>query len=473
MEGRAPISYKRKGKQGMSTQLRDATTLKTTLHRIIEKAQSDKDTVFTSVIHAINMDSLRHSFLRLDGSKAEGIDGVTKKAYEVNLESNLKDLLLRIRNRSYFPKPAKIVEIPKADGTYRPLAISCLEDKIVQEVVRCLLEGIFEPLFLDCSHGFRPERGCDTALVDLNRYISNPNCGAVLDIDLKSYFNTIPHKPLLAMLEEKISQKHFLWFIAKLLRSSYLDKDGKSQRNECGVPQGNIFSPVLANLYLHNVIDKWLLWVNAAHFNNTVNLVRYADDGIFTFRNTADAFKFLAMLEDQLTEFGIALNKDKTCIVSWGVGEAKRRHQQGKPMPQFTFLGFLHIWGQSKNSKTGKLFWRPKRRTCPKRFRRKLTDIKEYIAKHRHDKNLIERTIQVVKGHANYFFVNDNQKRVRQFSHEVRRILFKYLNKRSQCKSFTWGQFVNLTDNLGYPTKFRIKNLFFSMKRPPPVGVCS
>jgi group II intron reverse transcriptase/maturase len=185
----------------------------------------------------------------LDGRKAVGIDGITKEEYGKNLDSNLTELLNKIRRGSYHPKASRIQEIPKADGSTRPLAIACFEDKIVQEMVRRILERIYEPWFLDCSHGFRPKRGCKTALASLHKHLMRWDCAAVLDIDLRKYFNSIPHEYLLQFLRMKITDERFMRLIIKLLKAPTLNDEGIPVRNELGSPQGSILSPLAANLY--------------------------------------------------------------------------------------------------------------------------------------------------------------------------------------------------------------------------------
>lgn len=212
----------------------------TKLNRIKQRSQQSRGTVFNNIGHLINLDALRQCHHSLDGTKAVGIDGMSKEKYEQNLEGNLNQLLMKIRKGSYHPKAARIVEIPKSDGSSRPLAISCHEDKIVQAAVKQILEAIYEPVFLTCSHGFRPGRGCHTALIALDKKLRNVNCGAVLEIDLRKYFNSIPHDPLIRMLASKITDQRFLYLIIKLLKAPTLNEEGKTVRNEIGSPQGSI-----------------------------------------------------------------------------------------------------------------------------------------------------------------------------------------------------------------------------------------
>jgi group II intron reverse transcriptase/maturase len=429
--------------------------------------------VFNNLGHLINLEMLRSCHHGLDGSKAVGIDGITKEKYEQNLEENLELLLMKLRKGSYHPKASRIVEILKSDGGKRPLAIACFEDKIVQEAVKRILEAIYEPLFLDCSHGFRPKRGCHTALISLHRNLMNNGCGAVLEIDLQKYFNTIPHEPLVQMLKSKISDQRFLYLIIKLLKAPTLNEAGVAVNNELGSPQGSILSPVLANLYLHHVLDTWFAWINESQFGNSASIVRYADDAVFTFRNLFQAEQFRKLLVVRLSEFGISINESKTQALISGQREAARCEQLGLSMPTFTFLGFLHVWGIAMNRKTGKKFWRVKRRTCPKRFRKKLAEIKADIRKNRHKKDLVARVKRVTQGYLNYFAINDNKVRISQFVYEVKRALLKYLNRRSQGQSIDGPRLEEILKKEGFPEARILRNLFFDLSpsgRKP--GVC-
>lgn len=438
--------------------------LNTKLDRIEQRSRKYPQATFNNLGHAIDLDLLRACFYSLDARKAVGMDGITKKQYERKLESNLSEILKKIRNGSYYPKPSRIVEIPKADGSKRPLAISCTEDKIVQEAVRRILERIYEPHFLDCSYGFRPGRNAHQALADLDKRLLKESCKSAVDIDLKKYFNTIPHKPLGRILQKKVKDRRLLYLIIKLLKAPTLDKDGMPQRNEVGSPQGSILSPLLANIYLHYVLDEWFVQVNKELFRGTAHMVRYADDVLFTLGNKEDAFNFHKALIVRLQAFGLTLNEAKTRIIPCGSKVARWYAEAGKKMPTFTFLGFMHVWGKSKNRKRNELFWRIKRQTDSVRFRKKLAEIKTHLMKYRHSKNLIPYTIAIVRGYMNYFAVNDNKRRIAMFLRAVKRILFRALNRRSQKRSFTWEQFQKVLDRSGYPKASILVNLFFDSK---------
>lgn len=441
-----------------------STKLSTKLDRIEQRSRKYPQATFNNLGHALDLDHLRTCFHSLDAKKAVGMDGITKEQYGRNLESNLQDLLTKIRNGSYYPQPSRIVEIPKADGSTRPLAISCTEDKIVQEAVRRILEKIYEPHFLDCSYGFRPGRNAHQALADLDKRLLKESCQAVVDIDLRKYFNTIPHKPLGTILQKKVKDRRLLCLIIKLLKAPSLDKDGKAQRNEVGSPQGSILSPLLANIYLHYVLDEWFIQMNQELFKGTAHMVRYADDVLFTFGGMREAQIFHQCLIARFETFGLAVNEAKTRIIPCGSKIARWYAKTGKEMPTFSFLGFLHVWGQSMNRKRKEIFWRMKRRTDPLRFRKKLAEIKIHLMKYRHGKGLIPYTISIVRGYMNYFAVNDNLDRISQFLAVVKRLLFRALNRRSQKRSYAWERFQKVLDLNSYPRPSILGDLFFVSK---------
>ena len=435
--------------------------LNTKLERVEERSRKDPKATFNNLGHALDMDLLRTCLHGLDGKKAVGVDGITKETYGKKLESNLELLLVKIRDGSYYPNPSRIIEIPKVDGSTRPLAISCFEDKIVQDAVRRILERIFEPHFLECSYGFRPGRNAHQALANLDKRLLQENCRAAVDVDLRKYFNTIPHKPLGKILQTKVKDRRFLYLIIKLLKAPTLDQNGMPIRNEVGSPQGSILSPLLANIYLHFVLDVWFSKVNEEQFRSTAHMVRYADDVLFTLGRMEDAKLFHTLLIKRLSEFGLEVNPAKTKIIACGSKVARWHAAEGKEMPTFSFLGFMHVWGRSMNRKRNEIFWRMKRRTDPLRFRKKLSEIKIHLMKHRHSKGLIAYTISVVKGYLNYFAVNDNIHRVGQFLSAVKRLLFRALNRRSQKRSFTWDRFQAVLDLNDYPKPSILVNLFY------------
>lgn len=436
-------------------------TTNTKLTRVEAKSRENPREIFSNLGHILSLEYLAECFSNLDGNKAVGIDKVTKEEYGTNLEDNLRTLISRIRDGSYYPKPTRTVEISKPDGTKRPLAISCIEDKVVQEAVHQILEAIFEPHFLDTSHGFRPNKSCHGALVDLDKSLMKAQTGAVLDVDIKKCFPSIPHENLINILSTKISDKRFLHLVIKLIKCDALDEGNNVVRNMCGLPQGAILSPLLMNVYLHECVDKWFTEINMNYFENGCTVVRYADDMVFTAKSVEMAEQLRLKLSERLGRYGLELHETKTKVIPNGRKMAENLNKIGQKPPVFSFLGFIHVWGQSLNHNTNKTFWRVKRRTCPIRFRAKLKSILEHFSKNRHKKDFFQYAKRIVNGYLEYFAINDNGKRISQFVNEVKKIMFKYLNRRSQKPSFNWEKFSKILERVEFP-KPRIRHdLFF------------
>jgi len=437
-------------------------TTNTKLGRVELKSRENPNEIFTNLGHILSLEFLTECFNRIDGNKAVGIDEITKEEYGKNLGSNLKILLSKIRDGSYYPKPTRTVEISKHDGTKRPLAISCLEDKIVQGAVCKILECIFEPHFLSCSHGFRPNESCHKALVDLDKNLMKAQTGAIVDVDIKKCFPSIPHENLIEILTNKIADKRFLYLIIKLIKCDSLDALNNVVRNDRGLPQGSILSPLLMNIYLHECVDKWFMEINVKEFEGGCTIVRYADDMVFTAKSVADAEQLRLKLGERLGEYGLELHETKTKVMPNGRKVVENLIKLGQRPPVFAFLGFIHVWGKSLNRSTNKIFWRVKRRTCPVRFKSKLSQILENFKKNRHRKDFFDYAKRIVNGYLEYFAINDNMKRISQFVHEVKSMMFKWLNRRSQKPSFNWKRFAEILDKVKFPKPYIRHNLFFN-----------
>jgi len=429
------------------------TSWLTKLNRIGAVSQTSPLTVFNNIGHIIDEEMLYDAFHRLDGNKAAGIDGKTKASYGTRLHRNVRNLLRRIRRGTYRPKPAKVVHIPKEDGSTRALSISCLEDKLVQSVVAKILNTIYEPLFLPCSYGGRPNRSAHDALRALNQTAYRVSFGAIVEIDIRKYYDSIPHCGLMAYIEDKISDKRFLGLIRKLLQSSKLD-EGKQIQNKQGCPQGSIVSSILANIYLHHVIDEWFSQIKASHLKGGAHMVRYLDDMVFIFEREDQAQRLFEVLPKRLARYGLELHEGKSSIIRAGRRYAAWAYARKEKMPTFTFLGFTVYWGKSTSGKT----WRMKYRTRKDRFSSSLKRLREFLWRYRNTNNmpwLLSRVFAVVRGWVNYHGISDNHQKVKAFILSVKRLLFKWMNRRGGRKRMTWDRYVRGLKRMGFPERYK------------------
>jgi RNA-directed DNA polymerase len=407
-------------------------TTETQLSRIAFLSSRDPQKQFRSLMHHFNEDSLKDCFNELDGKKAVGIDGMNKEAYGKELNKNIEDLIARMKRMSYRPGPVKQVLIPKGGkpGATRPLGISNLEDKIVQKMTQKILESIYEPRFLDCSYGFRRGIGCHDAIRDLQKHLFQNQVRTVIDIDLANYFGSIDHKRLEGMLRETIKDEKFMRYIIRMFKAGILTQ-GELQVSDEGVAQGSICSPILANVFAHYVIDEWVERDVKPRCSGKVQLFRYCDDAVICCETERDARRVKEALGKRLAKYGLALNEEKTKLVDFRKIAGKRA--------AFDFLGFTFYLGRSKK---GSII--PKLKTIGKRMRAKLKKVNEWaraVRSRRTLQDIWECFCSKLRGHINYYGVSYNMGRVQQFVLRSTEILFKWLNRRSQRKSFNWDSF--------------------------------
>jgi len=436
-----------------STTRRGGEMATTGVERIAQRARQEPHTRYTSLMHHFTVDNLRACFESLDGKKATGVDGVTKAMYGQHLEENLQALHQKLHQRAYRPQPVRRVEIPKDDGSTRPWGISCLEDKIVQEMARRILEAIYEPVFLDTSYGFRPGRSCHDALRQLNDEVMRAPVNWIADLDLARFFDTMPHMEILAVLAERIADQAFLRLIARMLKAG-VQTPGGVVYDELGSPQGSIVSPVIANAFLDHVLDQWFMQTVRQHCRGYCALIRYADDALVVFEHGQDAQRFMRVLPKRLGKFGVGLNREKTRLLAFGKQQAWQAFRERTPLPTFDYLGFTHYWGRSRTGKA-----RLKRKTSKKRLRRALVEINAWLRQERNTRKLPDLWQAVagkIRGHLAYFGVTDNSHALKQFRMAVRRLLFKWLNRRSQRCSFTWAGFLRYEARYPLPRTARL-----------------
>jgi group II intron reverse transcriptase/maturase len=386
-------------------------------------------------MHHVTVDNLRACFESLGGTKATGVDGVTKTMYAQNLEANLQALHQKLHQLSSRPQPVRRVEIPKEAGSRRPLGISCWEDKIVQEMARRILEAIYEPLFIETSYGFRPKRSCHDAWRQLHHEVLSERVNWIADLELAQFFDTMPHPEILTVLSERIADRQFLRLIARMLKAG-IQAPGAIVEEELGSPQGSIVSPVMAHAFLDHVLDQWCVPTVRQHCRGYCAILRYADDALAVCEREADAQRFMRVLSKRLGRFGLRLNPHKTQVLAFGKRLAWRQLETGQRPATGDYLGFTHYWGRSRNGKV-----RLKRKTSKKRLRRALGAINHWLQEHRNRLKLPDlwRAIALkMRGHFNYCNVTDNRRALSQLQEGVRKLLCKWLNRRSQRNSCTW-----------------------------------
>jgi group II intron reverse transcriptase/maturase len=412
------------------------TNLSTKRRWIAELARRKPGEVLTSLHHVIDLEWMLEAYALTRKDGATGIDGVTAAEYEANLEANLTDLLDRIKSGRYKAPPVRRAYIPKADGSQRPLGIPTFEDKVAQRAIAMVLEAVYEQDFRSCSYGFRPGRSPHDALSVLFSVITWRRQHWVLDVDIRKYFDSIPHYHLRAILDQRVTDGVIRRMIDKWLKAGVLE-DGLLRMASEGTPQGGVISPLLSNIYLHHVLDAWFEDVVRPRLNGTATLVRYADDFVMTFETHHDAQRVLEVLGKRLERYGLTLHPDKTRFVDF----RPRRHggtQSGCKEPPFDFLGFTHSWGKSKNG------WTVVRQTTAKsRLARALTAINVWCRDNRHRPVLWQHARLVTKldGHMAYYARTGNIRQVDRYRQQVIKLWRKWLERRTRAKRLTWVRF--------------------------------
>lgn len=420
----------------------------TKIIRINQIAKEKPNEVFTSIYHLINKELLLECFHELDGNKATGIDNVSKEEYLRNLDENLDNLVLRLKSKGYRPSPARKVKIPKANGKMRGLAIANFEDKIVQMAVKKLLEAIYEPKFTNNMFGFRPNKSCHDALKYLNQCIEKKYTNYILDADIKGYFDNINHEKLIACLEIHIKDNNLIRLIKRFLKAGIIE-NGKYEEGTEGTPQGSILSPILANIYMYYSIILWFEKIKKQG-KGYMEIINYADDMVICFQYKNEAEDIYNKMKNRLRICGLEFAEDKTRLIEFGRFAGINRKKKGFGKPEtFDFLGFTHYCSESK--KTGK--FRVKRKTSKKKLKKAISNFKIWIKANR-NKKLNEIIISVKKkliGHYNYYGITDNISSNERYYYNVYRELFKWLNRRSQKKSYTEETFKQMIEILELP----------------------
>jgi RNA-directed DNA polymerase len=403
---------------------------------IVELARRKLGTVLFSLNHVIDFEWMREAYIRTRKDGAAGIDGVTAQEYEANLETNLRDLLERIKSGRYKAPPVRRTYIPKSDGSQRPLGIPTFEDKAAQRAIAMVLEAVYEQDFRSCSYGFRPGRSAHQALRQLSGAITVRRQHWVLDVDIRKYFDSISHSHLREILDQRVTDGVVRRMIDKWLNAGVLEEGNLHFANE-GTPQGGVISPILSNIFLHHVLDQWFEDVVRPRLKGKATLVRFADDFVMTFETYQDAKRVMEVLGKRLGRFGLTLHPDKTRFIDF----RPQRHGGTPPdykAQSFDFLGLTHSWGKSRKGKDV-----VRQTTAKSRFARSLAAVKDWCRTNRHRPAREQRAwlSAVLNGHYAYYGITGNYQRLQEYRHEIVKIWRKWLERRTRGRLLTWDSF--------------------------------
>jgi group II intron reverse transcriptase/maturase len=427
----------------------------TDLTRIRAYVVKNPNAVMTSLYHHVtDIDNLRSCFEDLNGTKAVGIDGVTKDEYQENLDENLKDLSERLKRMGYKPQSKRRSYVPKPGSEKgRPLAISVFEDKIVEMAVKMVLNQIYEPIFLESSYGYRENRSPHQCIDAIGKTIQQKRINHVVEADIRSFFDRLNWEWLGKFLRHRIGDERLLRLITRMLKAGIME-DGLTRASEEGAPQGSIVSPILSNVYLHYVLDLWFEKRVKPYVKGEAHLFRFADDFLCAFQFKEEAENFERILNDRLEGFGLEIAPEKTRRMEFGPYAVQNVKRRGETRPSFTFLGFTHYCGRTRYG-----HFKVKRKTSIKKIRAKLREYTEWIRKSRGKMptgELMRRAKARIQGHLNYYAITDNSRMCNTYHYWFMRITFKWLNRRSQRLSYNWKSFNQMLKDVNWP-KVRIK----------------
>ena len=415
--------------------LRGQENTATKLLKITKAATESHTYRFTSLASLLNEEYLESCFGELNKHRASGIDGVSLEEYGSALKENIHKLCEKMRKFSYRPQAVRRVGIPKANGKIRILEIPTVEDKIVQRAIAVILEAIYEPAFLDVSYGFRPKRSCHDALEKLDKAIATQPTSYIIDADIKGFFDNVKHEWIIKFLEHRIADRNFIRLIKRLLKSGIME-EGKYYAAEEGTPQGGVVSPILSNIYLHYVLDLWVEKVVKKQCKGYVEEIRYADDFVICVKYKEEAEDIIRMLRERLRKFGLELSEEKTRLILFG---RYAKEKQKRP-DTFDFLGFTHYCDTSRSGK-----FKVGRQTSRKKLISKIKEMNVWLKNIRNVfpiEDVWKTLKQKLRGHYMYYGIGGNYRKIAGYYFSVIKLVFKWLNRRSQRKSYNWEGFI-------------------------------
>jgi len=420
-------------------------------------ARRDSDFQFTSLAHLLNVEYLRDCYKSLNRNKAVGIDNVSWEEYGRKLDENLELLVSRLKRRKYKPIPARRVYIPKSETEKRPLGISALENKIVERGITWILESIYEQDFLNCSYGFRPKMNSHQALKELNDLIMFQPVNHIVEADIKGFFDNVSHEKLMEFIRIRIKDTTLLNLIKKFLKAGYID-EGVLVKPEAGTPQGSILSPILANIFLHYVLDTWFETTVKSHVRGFCEIVRYADDFVCVVRYAGEARRIERGLQNRFNKYGLELHPSKSRNISFGRFERENAKQQNRRANTFDFLGFTHYCDRSRKDS-----FKVGRKTSRRKYSAKCREMNAWLKAIRNQvktKEWWKILITKLRGHFQYYGVSENYNGIVRFYKFTLRVVRKWLNRRSQKRKMSWDRFTKYLEHYPLP-KPKILHSFY------------
>jgi len=425
-------------------------------------ARREADFQFTSLAHLLNIEYLRDCYKSLNRNRAVGIDNVSWEEYGRNLEENLELLVSKLKRKKYKPIAARRVYIPKSETEKRPLGISALENKIVERGITWILESIYEQDFLNCSYGFRPKRNSHQALKALNDLIMFQPVNHIVEADIKGFFDNVSHEKLMEFIRIRVKDTTLLNLIKKFLKAGYID-DGVLVKSDSGTPQGSILSPILANIFLHYVLDTWFETTVKSHVSGFCEIVRYADDFVCVVRYAKEARRIERGLQNWFNKYGLELHPTKSRNISFGRFERENAKTQNRRANTFDFLGFTHYCARSRkgNYKVG-------RKTSRKKYVTKCREMNAWLKAVR---NLVKtkewwKTLAAkLRGHFQYYGVSENYNGIARFYKFTLRVVRKWLNRRSQQRKMNWDRFTSYLEHYPLPKPKIVHSFYVSPVR--------
>ena len=420
-------------------------------------ARRDADFQFTSLAHLLNIEYLRDCYKSLNRNKAVGIDNISWEEYGIDLDKNLEQLVSRLKRKKYKPIAAKRVYIPKSETEQRPLGISALENKIVERGITWILESIYEQDFLKCSYGFRPNRSSHQALKELNDLLMFQPVNHIVEADIKGFFDNVSHEYLMEFIRIRINDTTLLDLIKKFLKAGYI-ADGILVKPDRGTPQGSILSPMLANIFLHYVLDTWFARTVKPHVRGFCEIVRYADDFVCVVRYVDDAKSIERLLFNRFNNYGLEIHPKKSRNISFGRFEGANSRQQNRRANTFDFLGFTHYCDRSRQGK-----YKVGRKTSRKKYSSKCKEMNTWLKAIRNQvktKYWWEILRAKLRGHFQYYGVSENYKGIVRFYKFTIRMVRKWMNRRSQKRKMSWDRFTRYLEHYSLP-KPKIMHSFY------------